>query len=365
MVLVVVLAAVVVAGRIQLNYYALTPGVAQSVDPLIRVPPSQRHPVHGQVLLTDVYVTQLTLLTYLPNLWDANADVVPAAELLGPYTPPAQLTAQGYLEMAQSQAYAKAAAFTRLGHHVGEHDAGVLVFAVEPSAPAAPVLSVGEVIKGVGATPTPNTCAFVGALHGYAPGQSVALSVQETTFTNSGTPVPGRTVSRTVRLAKNPNPDVPTGCPGVHGPNRAYLGIEPATQQDFTYPFPVKIDTSQIGGPSAGLAMTLSIVNKLSTGDIADGAKVAATGTIDPTGAVGDVGGVPQKTIAVEQAGARVFFVPPGEYKQAMSKDTASLKIYPVSTLDQALSILKRLGGSVPPAPSPALAPAAPPVPLG
>jgi PDZ domain-containing protein len=349
---VVVVALVVVAGRIQLDYYALTPGTAQSVDPLVRVPPSQRHPVHGQVLLTDVYVTQLTLLTYLPNEWDSNADVVSAAELLGPSTPPDQLTAQGYLEMAQSQAYAKAAALTRLGHHVGERNVGTVVFAVAPGSPAGPSLSVGEVVTAVGGTPTPDTCSFVAALHHYLPGQRVELSVRETTFNDNGTPVPGRTVNRAVRLARNPHPDTPTGCPGVNGPNRGYLGVDLETQQQFSYPFPVSVDTSQIGGPSAGLAMTLSIVNKLSTGDITDGHKVAATGTIDPTGAVGDVGGVAQKTVAVEQAGARVFFVPPDEYHDALSKDVASLRIYPVSSLDQALTILRRLGGRVPPAPA-------------
>ena len=61
-------------------------------------------------------------------------------------------------------------------------------------------------------------------------------------------------------------------------------------------------------------------------------------GTIAPDGAVGDVGGVPQKTIAVERAGATVFFVPPQEYKAALSKDTSQLHVYAVSTLDQALA---------------------------
>ena len=75
---------------------------------------------------------------------------------------------------------------------------------------------------------------------------------------------------------------------------------------------------------------------------------MAATGTIDAEGDVGDVGGVPQKTIAVERAGATVFFVPPQEYKAALSKDTAQLHVYAVSTLDQALQILKRLGGTMP-----------------
>src|ERR1019366_8350476 len=103
-----------------------------------------------------------------------------------------------------------------------------------------------------------------------------------------------------------------------------------------------------IGGPSAGLSMTLGIIDKLSGGDLTGTRIVAATGPIDAAGNVGDVGGVPQKTIAVERAGATVFFVPPQEYKNALSKDTPQLHVYAVSTLDQALRILKRLGGKIP-----------------
>ena len=76
---------------------------------------------------------------------------------------------------------------------------------------------------------------------------------------------------------------------------------------------------------------------------------MAATGTMDATGDVGDVGGVPQKTVAVENAGATIFLVPPGEYKDALSKQRPGLKIYPVSTLDQALKVLEANGGHVTP----------------
>jgi PDZ domain-containing protein len=94
--------------------------------------------------------------------------------------------------------------------------------------------------------------------------------------------------------------------------------------------------------------MTLGIIDKLSGGHLTGKRIVAATGTIDSQGKVGDVGGVPQKTIAVERAGATIFFVPPQEYKAALSKDTPQLHVYAVSTLDQALAILKRFGGTVP-----------------
>ncbi len=343
---------VVIASRITLDDYALTPGQAQPVGPLVKVPPGKAHPLHGPILLTDVYVTPISLLDYLPTWLDSDAQIVSASELLGPDTPADQLTTQGYLEMAQSQAAAKAASLTRLGYAVPEHDAGALVFAVQPGSPAGPHLQVGQIVTAVNGHATADDCAFIAALHPYGPGQTVHLSVEQSTVTANGVIRPGRVVDEPIRLGRRPaGDDQPSGCPGVHGPSAGYLGIVVETQQEFDYPFPVAVDTSEIGGPSAGLAMTLGIVDTLSSGHLTGGRTVAATGTITPTGAVGDVGGVAQKTVAVERAGATVFFVPPEELATAKSKDVPSLHIYAVSSLDQALDVLQRLGGQVPPAP--------------
>jgi PDZ domain-containing protein len=128
----------------------------------------------------------------------------------------------------------------------------------------------------------------------------------------------------------------------------AYIGIDTETQQNWDFPVKVTVHTANIGGPSAGLSMTLGILDKLSSGHLTGNRVVAATGTIDPEGDVGDVGGVAEKTIAVERAGATVFFVPPEELSAARSEDVPSLHIYAVSSLDQALQILKSLGGQVP-----------------
>jgi PDZ domain-containing protein len=94
--------------------------------------------------------------------------------------------------------------------------------------------------------------------------------------------------------------------------------------------------------------MTLGVIDTLSGGNLTGSRTVAATGTMDDQGNVGDVGGVAQKTIAVEQSGATVFLVPPQEYKAALSKKTPGLQIYAVSTLNQALNVLAAHGGHVP-----------------
>jgi Lon-like protease len=186
--------------------------------------------------------------------------------------------------------------------------------------------------------------------------------VEKSRVTSRATIVPGLTVVEEVRLGRRPSSlsgASAGGCPGNHPPSRGYLGVEVETYQRFSYPFPVSIDTSEIGGPSAGLAMALTIVDKLSNGRVTGGRTVAATGTIDPRGAVGQVGGVTQKTVAVERAGATVFLVPPGQYATAKSKASPSLHVYQVATLDQALSVLRRLGGRIPPRPGPSPAPPA------
>jgi PDZ domain-containing protein len=298
-------------------------------------------------------VSPVTALQY-PFEWmgahwlSSSTVLVPSSELETPDTTAAELNTQGYLEMAQSQSDAKAAAFTHLGYAVGANQDGALIFAVQSGAPADDKLSVGEIVTAVNGVPTPNSCSFVGALHFLRPGDVAHLRVEHSTVTENAVIRPGPLTTVPVRLGRPRSVTETTGCPGISGRSPVYLGVEIETQIDYTYPFPVNIDTSQIGGPSAGLAMTLGIIDALSTGRLTGHQVVAATGTIDASGQVGDVGGVPQKTVAVERAGATVFFVPSVEYRAAESRATPSLHVYPVDSLDQVLSILKRLGGSVP-----------------
>jgi PDZ domain-containing protein len=110
----------------------------------------------------------------------------------------------------------------------------------------------------------------------------------------------------------------------------------------------VSIDTADIGGPSAGLAMTLTLIDKLSRDSISGDQPIAATGTMDVHGNVGDVGGVAEKTVAVQRAGAKYFFVPQVEVATAKSAASPGLTIVGVTSLHQALRDLRRIGGAAP-----------------
>jgi PDZ domain-containing protein len=346
-VLCVIVLAAVILSRWNVGYYALTPGDAAPVAPFIKVPAHLDHPLTGTILLTDVYETQLNALRYLQERYFSSvAQVYPASEITGS-TPANQYLDQGYLQMSQAQQDATAAALTYLGYTVSQKNAGALIIEIPAGSPATNVLSVSEVITAVNGTPTLTSCALVTALHGLLPGTKATLSVETSSISPNGAYRTGPTVHRTITLGTPPKGLVDTACGSPTKPT-AYLGVE--TEQQLAWDFPVKVSVEipDVGGPSAGLAMTLGIIDKLSGGDLTGKRTVAATGTIDPQGDVGDVGGVPQKTIAVERAGATVFFVPPQEYAAAMSKDTPQLHVYSVSSLDQALTILKRLGGTMP-----------------
>jgi Lon-like protease len=335
---------------VTLNEFVLSPGQAQAVGPLITVPHGSGH-TKGHILLTDVFLSQVTLLQYLPDRLNGDDQLVPGDELVEPGVSTSELTAQGYLEMAQSQTAAKVAALRRLGHAVPEHDAGAVIEATVSGSPAAATLRVGQVVTAANGMPTPTACALTTVLHNVPSGGLVSLEVEQDKLTPDGRQTPGPTMRRTVRLTALPAGD--TGQSGC-GPGRAhaFLGIETMTQQDFSIPLRVSINTKDIGGPSAGLAMTLGILDALSGGHLVGDKTIAATGTIAPNGAVGDVGGVPQKTIAVERAGATVFLVPPEELAAAQSKAIPSLHVYAVSTLNQAISVLEHLGGRLPASPT-------------
>jgi Lon-like protease len=116
------------------------------------------------------------------------------------------------------------------------------------------------------------------------------------------------------------------------------LGVSLDTRGlDVDLPFELSFTRRDIGGPSAGLAYALAIADMLAQQDYAQGRVVATTGTIDADGEVGPVGGVAQKAVAADDAGAQLFLVPADEVDAA---DAADIRVHGVDTLRQALAAL-------------------------
>ena len=134
-------------------------------------------------------------------------------------------------------------------------------------------------------------------------------------------------------------------------PNRTIVGFLPFDTRRVELPFDISIDTGSIGGPSAGLAFTLTVIDGLSDGELTGGKRVAVTGTIDLDGSVGAIGGLTQKASAVEQAGVELLLVPTrqGDEQIAAARAAApDLEIVAVATLDEAIDVLVAFGGERP-----------------
>jgi PDZ domain-containing secreted protein len=102
----------------------------------------------------------------------------------------------------------------------------------------------------------------------------------------------------------------------------------------------VKIDVKDVGGPSAGLMLTLGILDLVGDEDLTDGKVVAGTGTIDAKGAVGPIGGITLKMAAAKDIGAKLFLVPADNCAEASSVADPGFALARVATLDDALKAL-------------------------
>jgi PDZ domain-containing protein len=337
-VLLVVASAYVIANHYTSNDYAIAPGSAQSVQPFISVPSADLHKHKGQILLVTVSLLTVTPYTWIGDKLDSNIQILKVQELTG-NTPPSQLNQENQVEMQTSTQTAVIVALRRLGYTVNQNGQGAEVDAVVSGTPAANILAAGDVIVSFDGTPIQSSDELTAAILKHKPGDKVQFQVQVGS--------PPKTVTKSVTLGQAP---ANTTTPSTH----AFLGIETSTKEEPKLPLNVSIDPGNIGGPSAGLAFTLGIIDDLTSGDLTGGKTIAVTGTINPDGTVGDVGGVAQKAVAVRRAGAVAFLVPPQELKTAQQHAGSHVKVIAVSTLEQALNALRSLGGDVaalPPAP--------------
>jgi PDZ domain-containing protein len=224
----------------------------------------------------------------------------------------------------------------RLGYNARFVDGPIVVEDVvcekQPaSTSACKVLQIGDRITKFDGTDVEHVSDLAPLMKGRSAGTSVSLSVVPDGETKS--------VTRNVTLIASPD-----------DATRVIIGFIPADTRSVELPFEVSINTVDIGGPSAGLAFTLALLDELSPGELLGKTPVAATGTIDETGAVGAIGALTQKAVAVRDAGAKVFLVPSGQSAQeiaaAQKAAGSGVRIIPVATLNEALTVLEKLGGN-------------------
>jgi Lon-like protease len=126
-------------------------------------------------------------------------------------------------------------------------------------------------------------------------------------------------------------------------PKRPIIGILPTQALDVHFPFRIQFNLGKVGGPSAGLAFALELLEKRGR-DVDHGYKVAATGEIELDGSVTRIGGIKQKTIGARKSHVDVFLVPvDGDNARDAKRYAHGLRIIPVKSFQQALQALATL----------------------
>ncbi len=328
------------------SQYALTPGEAKPVAPLVHVSGLATNSHPDTIFLTDVYLQSLTAWQWLTLHLQSHVTFVNANQLIEPGLATDELSAQGFLDMFDSKQAAQVAALRALGWPVHATPMGAVINGVVVPSPARQMgLHVADRIVGANGVKITSACDLIYLVHDVAIGQSLRLKVERAKISTKGLITWGPPQTKILVTSRPPATIANSGCSGVQGPSKSWIGVSLEDAIHYMLPGSISIDTNYIGGPSAGLAMTLALLDVLSKGSLTGHVPVAATGTIDVHGMIGDVGGVAQKTVAVERAGAKIFFVPKVEVPEASAQATPELRIIGVSTLAEVLRDLRALGG--------------------
>lgn len=318
-----------------LPYYVTRPGSAIELGPLITVEGGEREE-QGAFMLTTVRMGQASPFWYLYARLSPDTELIPRSSLLLPGESNEEFTQRELMVMEQSQQLASAVAFRLAGYDVNIEQQGVLVVQTIAGSPAAGRLKAGDVITQIDDTPIRTMQELLAYLSDKRPGGQVTVH-----FTRKG-----QAQSVVLTLTEIANQ------PGE--PSRAGIGVRGSNQQRIDVPKKVTVASENIGGPSAGLMMTLEIYNQLNTEwNVTQGYRIAGTGEIFADGTVGRIGGISQKIVAADTAGAEIFFAPDHDpahgvsnYEEAVEaakRIGTSMRIVPVKRVEDALRYLQGL----------------------
>jgi PDZ domain-containing protein len=319
----------VVAVFVPVPYVTMSPGPTVNVlgdtagKAIVAVQGHRSYPTEGQLRLTTVSVTSpgrsINLLAAMGAWFDHTRAVYPRDVIYPPQQSAQDAEQESSVQMVSSQDTSVAAALTELGY---ELPLQVEVLGVGKGSPAEGRLKVRDEIVSVNGTQIRNV-------------QQVSKLVQR-----SGA---GHVARFVVRRAGETRTIAVTPRQSTQGPKRALVGITIGTGYDFPFDVSVRL-SEQIGGPSAGLIFSLAVYDALTPGALTGGDEIAGTGTITQGGHVGSIGGIQQKIVAAADAGAKLFFVPPGNCGSALHADVkeGEIRLVKAPTLHSAIGSLHK-----------------------
>ncbi len=282
----------------------------------------------GEILLTTVSVdSSVTVFEWLQSAFVDHIELRSREEVFGDRTPDEQR--EHNLELMQGS---KEAAVVAALHHLGidaVNETGIGIGYVIEDGPVAGLVEPGEVIVGLDGAEITSMESLREVLDNVEPGGDAEMLVEDHSS--------GR--RRTVDFVYGSHPE------GLAG---GFIGVGDVVVRvmDLDLPFDIDIESGAIGGPSAGLAFTLTLIDLLTSGELTGGARVAATGTISRGGLVSAVGGVAQKAAAASLSDVDLFIVPIDTLDAALAAQTDT-EIAGVADLDEALEALAGLGGDI------------------
>ena len=320
----------VLAAVLPVPYVVLVPGPVTDTlgnvgsTPVISVSGAQTYPDDGHLYLTTVGVIpgscdkNPTLEQALRAWFDKHEAVQPKQAICPPGQTSQAVAQQNADEMTQSQQDAITAALLYL--HYKPTSQHISVGQLSDGAPAATVLHTGDLILAIDGTDVTGLDQLHTLISARPAGSTLALAVDRH----------GQKLYLRARTYSDSG--------------RTVLGFQPDLHAAFTSPdVKIGIDPNSVGGPSAGLAFTLGIIDKLTPGSLSGGRVVAGTGTIDGFGNVGPIGGIQQKIAGATGHGATVFLAPASECADAIKAAPKSLIVVKVDKLVTAVKALESI----------------------
>lgn len=310
----------VAAWAVDLPYVGWSPGpISEAIDAVVVEEGIESYPPDGELLVLTVVSQPLNVYELLVAIFDPTVDIYDrAAVRVEGETDEEYRTRQlGLMDAAVQRALT--VAFDRLDIEVGE--VRYRVESVFGEYPAAAFLEPGDFVLAVDGVEMSSLDVIREELAGREPGEMVRLTIERG----------GDIQELEVELGETVDQET--------GESRAIIGI---TIGPFIDP-PADINTNNVGGPSAGMMYTLALIDLLSEGDLTKGHVVAGTGTIEADGAVGGIGGIRQKVVAAEAAGAEYILVPESNFEDALTADRQDIELVSVATVDDALAFLDTL----------------------
>lgn len=303
--------------------FLFLPDEPHAVEPLIDVKDRGRPDADGGgIFFVDVIVRRPRLIErLLPGVFHEGASVVPEHAINPTGLSEEERRRASLQVMSRSQRIAAAVALREAGFDVTARPTGAFVSQVLADSPAADKLQPADVIVDVDGQQVRTVQRLRAVLFRKRPGDTVEVAVRR------------RGETKRFRLKLAPSPD---------DPRRGVIGVLVEQAVDVRLPVDVKIEAGNVGGPSAGLAFALGLLEELGR-DVDHGHRVAVTGEIRLDGGVGAVGGIRQKTIGAREDGVDVLVVPAGDNAAEARRYADGLRIVPVKSFQQALQALATL----------------------